>query len=73
MTNYGKEIGVKEMERCKKIVYFQNENGTQFSKRFLHSFIHVYIHVRHPGYGPAYCLIFNSPVVPALFYYFNGI
>ena len=33
VTNYGKELGVKEMERCKKIVYFQNENGPQFSIR----------------------------------------
>ena len=31
VTNYGKEQGVKEMERCKKIVYFQNE--PQFSIR----------------------------------------
>ena len=31
--NYGKELGVKEMETCKKIVYFQNENGPQFSIR----------------------------------------
>ena len=33
VTNYGKELGVKEMERCKKIVYFQSENGPQFSIR----------------------------------------
>ena len=33
VTNYGKELGVKEMERCKKIVYFQNKNGPQFSIR----------------------------------------
>ena len=33
VTNYGKELSVKEMERCKKIVYFQNENGPQFSIR----------------------------------------
>ena len=26
LTDYGKELGLKEMERCKKIVYFQNEN-----------------------------------------------
>ena len=33
VTNYGKELSVKEMERCKKIVHFQNENGPQFSIR----------------------------------------
>ena len=33
VTNYGKKLGVKEMERYKKIVYFQNENGPQFSIR----------------------------------------
>ena len=31
VTSYGKELSVKEMERCKKIVYFQNENDPQFS------------------------------------------
>ena len=33
VTNYGKELGVKEMETCKKIVYFQNENCPHLSIR----------------------------------------
>ena len=33
VTKKGKELSVKELERCKRIVYFQNENGPHFSIR----------------------------------------
>ena len=32
-TRKGKELSVKELERCKRIVYFRNENGPHFSIR----------------------------------------
>ena len=33
VTRKGKELSVKELERSKRIVYFQNENGPHFSIR----------------------------------------
>ena len=33
VTKKGKELSVKELERSKRIVYFQNENGPHFSIR----------------------------------------
>ena len=33
VTNMGKEMGVNELNKCKRIVYFENDNNPHFSIR----------------------------------------